>query len=134
MDHSQVRFSSSDSLPFWEGLLEKKILIQQCAKCHKLRHYPRPICDKCYSGECCWVRSKGLGTIHSWVISHHPFHPAFKEDVPYITVTVDLIEGVRMQAPLKNLERETELSIGRNVEVRFNELSPTLCLPYFEII
>ena len=124
---------SVESLPYWEGLLEKKLLIQECSDCQKLRHYPRPICNQCYSSNYKWHESKGAGVIHSWVTSYHPFHPAFAREVPYVTVTVDLLEGVRMQAPLKALETTEVLKLGLRVELRFNKVNDSLCVPYFQL-
>ncbi|MEC9248663.1 MAG: OB-fold domain-containing protein [Pseudomonadota bacterium] len=134
MDYKDLQPSPSpESLPFWEGLLEKKLLIQQCSSCNLLRHYPRPMCHECYSLEYGWIQSKGEGAIHSWVTSYHPFHPAFTEKVPYITITANLTEGVRLLAPVKNIESGRNLELGGKVEVGFNVINPTLCLPYFKL-
>src|SRR4051812_42612629 len=45
-----------------------------------------------------WVDASGTGTVHSWTITHYAFHPGLKGDLPYILLTVDLPEGVRMNA------------------------------------
>ena len=77
--------------------------IQQCAACGKLRHYPRPVCDACYSMEVTWQQVSGRGPVHSWTVAHHPFHPGFKTELPYVLATVDLEEGVRMIAQLRGV-------------------------------
>ena len=38
-----------DSKPFWDSLQEQNMRLQRCAECGKIRHYPRPVCDSCYS-------------------------------------------------------------------------------------
>ena len=91
---------SIDSQPFWDGLKERRILLQKCSDCGTIRHYPRPMCDKCHSTECEWVEASGKGTLYSWTETHHPFHFGFKAEVPYILATVTLDEGVRMQTKL----------------------------------
>jgi uncharacterized OB-fold protein len=83
------------SRPFWEGAAAGRLMIQRCASCGKLRHYPRLLCDACYSDAVEWVEASRRGSIHSWTVSHHAFHPAFKSELPYTLVTVDLAEGVR---------------------------------------
>lgn len=83
------------SRPFWEGAAAGRLMIQRCAACGKLRHYPRLLCDACYSDTVDWVEASRRGTVHSWTVSHHAFHPAFKAELPYTLVTVDLEEGVR---------------------------------------
>ena len=76
---------SIDSQPFWDGLKDRRIMLQRCSDCGTIRHYPRPMCDKCHSMECDWVEASGHGTIYSWTESHHPFHFGFKAEnrVPY---------------------------------------------------
>jgi uncharacterized OB-fold protein len=114
---------SPDTLPYWQGLKEGRVLIQKCDGCGKLRHYPRPVCDACYASEHRWVEAKGTGTVHSWTVAHHPFAPGFKGEVPYVLVTVDMAEGFRMQAPLRGVAVD-RISIGFAVRVAF-EPSPS---------
>ena len=71
-----------DSKPYWDGLNEERLLLQQCAACMRIRHYPRPVCDACYSMEVAWIEASGRGRVHSWTVAHHPFHPGFKVVVP----------------------------------------------------
>ena len=117
-----------DSQPHWEGLREHRLLLQRCARCHRLRHYPRPVCPHCYSLEDDWIEATGRGVVHSWTISHHPFHPAFKELVPYSLVTVDLDEGVRMQSRLVD---STEPTLGMPVQVAFEDLDASTTVAVF---
>ena len=83
------------SLPYWDAAAQGRLVIQGCAACGVLRHYPRPLCDRCYSTEVVWHEASGRGRIHSWTVAHHAFHPAFAGELPYTLVTVDLEEGVR---------------------------------------
>ena len=100
-----------DSKPYWDGLNEGRLLLQQCAACRKIRHYPRPVCDACYSMEVAWIEASGRGRVHSWTVAHHPFHPGFKEELPYIVAIVDLEEGVRMNAQMRGVTPD-EMRIG----------------------
>ena len=81
--------------PYWEAVAQGKLVLQSCSACGKVRHYPRLLCDACYSDAVTWLPSKASGTIHSWTVAHHAFHPAFAPELPYTLVTVDLAEGVR---------------------------------------
>ena len=78
-----------------------------------------------------WVDASGSGRVHSWTVTHHAFHPGFKADLPYTLVTVDLDEGVRMQAQLRGLDA-SELRIGLPVRVAFEPATEGLTLPVFE--
>jgi uncharacterized OB-fold protein len=119
-----------DSRPYWEALGEGRLVIQQCGACGKLRHYPRPVCDACYSMDATWRQVSGRGAVHSWTIAHHPFHPGFKDDLPYVLATVDLEEGVRMIAQLRGVAPE-QIAIGLRVEVGFERATEQVTLPVF---
>jgi uncharacterized OB-fold protein len=116
-----------DTQPYWDGLRAGKLLIQSCARCGKLRFYPRPMCDACYSMDGTWVEASGKGTVHSWTVTHHPFHAAFKGELPYILATVDLAEGVRMNAQVRGIDQDA-LRIGLPVQIGF-EAADGLSLP-----
>jgi uncharacterized OB-fold protein len=121
---------SRDSKPYWDALREGRLVIQACGACRKLRHYPRPVCDACYSMEVAWRQVSGRGRIHSWTVSHHPFHPGFKSELPYVLATVDLEEGVRMLAQLRGVAPD-EVQVGLPVEVAFERATEELTLPVF---
>ena len=121
---------SRDSKPYWDALNEGRLVIQQCAACGTLRHYPRPVCEACYSMAVTWRQASGRGRVHSWTVAHHPFHPGFKGEVPYVLATVDLAEGVRMVAQLRGLAPEA-ITIGLPVQVAFERATEGLTLPYF---
>lgn len=118
-----------DTKPYWEGLNEGRLLLQRCGACGKIRHYPRPVCDACYAMEVEWVEASRRGSVHSWTVAHHPFHPGFKRELPYILAIVDLAEGVRLNAQLRGIEAGA-VRIGLPVEVRFERATAGLTLPY----
>ena len=104
------------SRPYWEAAARGELVLQRCSGCGKVRHYPRLLCDHCYSDAVEWIPSSGKGTIHSWTIAHHAFHPAFAAELPYTLITIDLDEGVRA---LGRWRGDAALSIGRKVHGRF---------------
>lgn len=105
------------SAPYWEAAARGQLLLQQCAACGKVRHYPRLLCDACYSEQTEGVPASGRGRIHSWTHCHHAFHPAFAPELPYTLVTVDLEEGVRALGRW----RGGPLAIGDAVQVHFEQ-------------
>jgi uncharacterized OB-fold protein len=119
-----------DTQPYWDGLNEGRLRLQRCADCGKVRHYPRPVCDACFSMNVAWMDASGNGRVHSWTVTHHAFHPGFKPELPYTLVTVDLDEGVRMQAQLRGLDAR-ELRVGLPVRVAFEPATEGLTLPVF---
>lgn len=120
-----------ETQPYWDGLRAGRLRLQRCADCGRIRHYPRPVCDACWSMNVDWVDASGRGTVHSWTITHYAFHPAFKADLPYILLTVDLPEGVRMNAQARGIDAD-KLRLGLPVVVAFEAVTPELTLPVFE--
>jgi uncharacterized protein len=119
-----------ESKPYWDALNEGRLVLQSCGACGKVRHYPRPLCDACYSFDVRWIEAKGTGTIHSWTVAHHAFNPGFKGELPYTLVTADLPEGVRMQAPLRNADAGA-LKLGLPVRLSIELAREGLALPAF---
>ncbi len=123
---------SPETQPYWDGLREGRLRLQCCADCGKVRHYPRPMCDACWSMNVGWVDAAGRGTVHSWTVTHYAFHPGFKGDLPYVLLTVDLPEGVRMNAQARGIEA-SQLRVGLPVKVGFETVTEGLTLPVFEM-
>jgi uncharacterized OB-fold protein len=71
-----------DSKPYWDGLKEGRLLLQQCAACRKIRHYPRPVCDTCYSMEVAWIEASGRGRVHSWTVGTTRSTPDSRKSCP----------------------------------------------------
>lgn len=120
---------TAESQPYWDGLRAHRLLLQQCSDCGVVRHYPRAMCAHCHSFAVRWIDAAGHGRVHSWTVAHHAFHPAFKRDLPYALVTVDLPEGVRVLAPFRGAEAELRLDLA--VRLVFEDISPELTLPAF---
>lgn len=121
---------SIDSRPYWEALQQKRLVIQQCGECGAYRHYPQPMCAHCHSMAVEWREASGKGKVHSWTVTHQTAIPGFMEQVPYAFITVDLPEGVRMAAPLRQVAHAT-IRIGLPVQLVFEEAVDGLVLPAF---
>src|SRR5262245_39276441 len=119
-----------DTQPYWDGLRAHRLVLQRCSDCGWFRHYPIPVCDACWSVRVGWVEASGQGRVHSWTTTHHAFHPGFKADLPYTLVTVDLDEGVRMNAQFRGPDAAA-LRIGLPVRVAFEPATDTITLPVF---
>jgi uncharacterized protein len=119
-----------DSRPYWDGLRERKLVLQHCAACGKVRHYPRPVCPHCFSIESVFREAPLEGTIHSWTVCHHPFNFFFKQQAPYTVALVDMVAGVRINAPLRGTA-EGALRIGQRVHLQFEPVTGDVTLPYF---
>lgn len=92
------------SAAYWEGARGGRLVLQRCSDCSRVRHYPQLLCPTCHSLAVEHVDAAGTGTVHSWTATHHAFDPAVADDVPYVLVTVDLPEGVRVLGRLSGGE------------------------------
>jgi hypothetical protein len=111
---------------FWAGVQRHELLVQRCARCRTLRHPPVPMCGRCHSLEWDTQAAAGRGTVHSWIVSHHPTEP---DAEPRVVVLVDLEEGVRFVANLLDTD-PAEVRNDVAVELCFAEIDGVL-LPQF---
>lgn len=109
--------ASPQSQAYWDAAAQGRLVLQCCAACGKIRHYPRLLCNTCYSDMVVWKDSSGRGKVHSWTVALHAFHPAFVADIPYTLVTVDLDEGVRA---LGRWRCDTSPVMGQTVQCSFD--------------
>lgn len=117
-----------DNAFFWEGLKQRKLLIQSFGG--RLVHPPMPACPDTGSLEWTTVEASGRGTIHSFVIMHQPQLPGFEYPLPI--VLVELEEGVRIVANMIDA-RPDDVAIGKAVTVDFVEVEPDYVLPAFRL-
>ena len=115
-----------DDRYFWDGVEDRKLLLQRCADCGRLRHPPAPMCQVCRSLDWDTQPAAGRGTVHSWVLSHHPTEP---DAAPRIVALIELEEGVRFVSNLCDIEPEN-VSNEMAVELRFETLGD-VTLPQF---
>lgn len=124
-----------DNRFFWAGLAERRLLIQRCGACGRLRHPPGPMCPSCHSLDWDTIEASGCGTVYSYAVVHQPRLPGFH--YPLIVVTVELAEGTRLVANLLDAPQstgtETVIPIGAPVRLDFQEVEPGYVLPAFRL-
>ncbi|NNN37359.1 hypothetical protein HLK59_44920 [Streptomyces sp. S3(2020)] len=117
-----------DNAGFWEGVREHRLLIQRCTACGTLRHPWLPGCNTCGHPEWDTIEASGTGTVHSYVVMHHPPFPAFAP--PYAVGLIELTEGVRMISNVTGVPYD-KVRIGMPVRLEFTEYDEELVLPVF---
>ncbi|WP_169797831.1 Zn-ribbon domain-containing OB-fold protein, partial [Streptomyces neyagawaensis] len=117
-----------DNAGFWEGVARHRLLIQRCTGCGTLRFPWLPGCNACGSPEWDTVEASGEGTVHSYVVMHHPPFPAF--DPPYAVGLIELAEGVRMISNVIGVPYD-KVRIGMPVRLAFVRYDEELELPVF---
>jgi uncharacterized OB-fold protein len=84
------------------------------------------MCPACGSVDWDVEALSGRGTVHSWIVSHHPTQP---DDAPRIVALILLEEGLRLVSNLHDVEAD-DVSNDMDVEVVFVDVDGTR-LPQF---
>ena len=117
-----------DNAWWWEKASQGVLAIQRCSACQSLRHPPRPMCSECRSLEWDSIHSNGQGTVLSYTVLYHPQFPGY--EYPLIIVLVDLEEGVRMTANLKDCD-PADVNFGMPVRAFIHEDPDGFKIPMF---
>ncbi len=117
-----------DNRWWWEGIEAGEIRIQRCKGCKTLRHPPRPMCGECQSLDWDWIVSRGLGTVYSHVVMHHPPVPGY--ELPLSVALIELDEGTRLVANVAGCT-PSEVKIGMRVQARIELADDEMKLPFF---
>lgn len=113
--------------PFWEGLAQRRLMLQFDAASGRAQFYPRP--QSLYSeAGVQWREASGRGEIMALTLSRVG-PPALASRVPYVLALIRLDEGPRLLARVA-APRE-RLSIGQAVAVAWEEEGSTSVFPVF---
>ena len=119
-----------DTQGFFDAARRRQLVVCTCARCRRVLHPPRGICEGCGSTDVSWEDVTGAATLYSWTVVEHQVHPSF--DVPYTVVLVELVDrpGVRF---VGHLPGSPELTIGMAMRARFEEIGNAVVLPNWEV-
>ena len=129
-----TRFDN-DVFPFWEALKQHQFLLHRCRRCGT-HYWPMTFCPRHDDGvleDMEWMPTSGRGTIFSYGITHRATSPAFKSEVPYATILVELAEGPIFPTRLAG-KAPADLRIGMAVEIAYQDVPETgMTLPLFKL-
>jgi len=115
--------------PFWDGARDHRLLLQRCAACGQLQHYPRSVCRHCLSDALDFVESAGNGVVYSFTVIHRAPLQELRPFAPYTLALVDLDEGVRFTSDV--LGDPADVRVGLPVAVDFLDVTDEVTLPVF---
>lgn len=116
----------ADTQPFWDGVAERRLLVQHCAGCGMWIWQPKPVCPRCREDDPGWTEVSGAGRVASWTVIHPPVLPVWEDAVPFVVVLVELDDapGVRMVGQLVDGDGERRagddgVAMGARVALRW---------------
>lgn len=118
-----------ETAAFWEGLSDRKILIQHCRGCDRGYFPPRPFCPHCGSEDVEQRAASGRATLYSFVISTHRV-PEFER--PYVVAVARLEEGPQMMTQIVGVAPDpANLRIDMPLEPVFETVAEGTTLLHF---
>jgi uncharacterized OB-fold protein len=122
--------ANGDSLEYWKGAREGRLLFQKCGACGSVQFPPRHQCSACWETDLEWIESAGTGTVESFTIVRRAPIPAFRGKVPYVVAAILVDEGPRMITNVVG-EDALEVAVDDRVEVIFPQDGDAAALPQF---
>lgn len=118
-----------DATPFWNGVRERKLVLQYCRDSGRFQHYPRPVSVFTGSRNLEWREVSGKGKIFAVTVMRVP-GLGYPGKPPYAVATVELVEGVRVIARVLNVPPE-KVTVGMPVRLTWEPLGDGV-YPAFE--
>lgn len=122
--------ADADTAAFWRGLEDGSLLLQHCRRCRHVQYYQQATCRACGGEELKHRPASGRGKVHSFSVVHRAPGPAFKADLPYAVLLVELAEGPRMISTFAGGNPE-DVTFDMDVELMFDKISEHVTLPRF---
>jgi uncharacterized protein len=120
----------ADTAAFWRGLHDEKLLLQHCKACGHVQYYQQATCRACGREELEHLPASGRGKVYSFSVVHRAPGPAFKADVPYAVLLVELEEGPRMISTYVG-GPPAEVTFDMDVVLSFEKVTDDITLPRF---
>ena len=117
--------------PYWDGLREHQLRMQQCSDCRLIWYPPAPVCPGCWGTLIEWVPLSGRGTVNSWVVFHQAYLKGYDGEVPFNVAEVTLEEGPRLMTNLVGVAND-EIEMGMPVEIVFDAVTDEVTLAKFK--
>ena len=120
-----------ETKPFWDGCKAHELRFQKCLDCGHVRWPPSMVCPECLAHQTEWITSGGKGVVYSYAVYHRAFHPAFKDDLPYVTAVVELEEGPHLVTNIIGCKTDA-VRCDMPVEVSWEDITDEFSLPKFK--
>ena len=95
-----------ESQPYWDALVDGRLLIKHCNDCGRFHSYPRPFCPHCWSDAVEWHEACGRGRVYTYSTVYVNDLPPFGPEAPYVAAIVELEEGPRVMTRLVDCTKD----------------------------
>ncbi len=108
------------SQPYWDGLKNHEVHLQQCQDCQGWVFFPRAHCSHCGSANLAWKKVSGEAELYTYTTARIPTMPEFTDEAPQQLAVVKLAEGVHVNTNLVGIAPE-DIQIGMKLRPVFDE-------------
>jgi uncharacterized protein len=122
----------AESVEFWRGCEEGKLLVQRCVDCSAPNWFPRTFCRQCSSRNLVWEDTGGGGYVEESTIVYRPLDDTYRDEVPYVLAVIMLDAGYHMISRVVG-SGALEVQLGDPVRVTFVPTHGGPPLPVFEL-
>ncbi|MFC2045777.1 Zn-ribbon domain-containing OB-fold protein [Chloroflexota bacterium] len=122
---------NADNKAFWDGCKQHQLRFQKCQNCGLVRWPPSLICPNCHSQDAEWLTASGKGKVYSFAVYHQAYHPAFENDLPYVTAIIQLTEGPCILSNIVGCNPE-DIKCDMPVVVTWDDITAEFSLPKFK--
>ena len=121
---------NADDREFWDGCKKHELRFQKCTDCGHVRWPASILCPNCHSESTGWIISAGKGEIFTFAVHHRAHHPAFQDDIPYVTAVIKLDEGPHFLSNIVSC-KPAEVHCDMPVTVVWEDITEEFSLPKF---
>ncbi len=134
---------------FFSYCAQHDLHLQRCTDCNLLRYPATTACPFCACPDAIWTPVEGKGMIYSYGEVHHAIQGAFRTQVPYLLLLVELdtqrgqpgpYDGLRMTANLVNNngdlappEMIRQVGIGSRLRIIYKDINEQVSIPLFTL-
>jgi len=109
--------------PYWDGLRERRLVLQVCLDTGRFQHYPRPTSIFTGSQNLGWQEASGRGRLVAWT--------QVNKTSPHMQGIVELDEGVQILALVLTANESHQLRVGQQVALTWPDSRLPLTGPIF---
>ena len=114
------RIVAVEDQPFWNAIDKGEFALARCT-CGAF-YLRAQACLQCgaKADTLSWVPATGGGTIRTFIVFDKPYHPYFKDLIPYVVAVVTLEEGPELTTNVIDID-PTAVEIGMPVRIVIGE-------------